>query len=169
MYSRNRSFSPEDTYRNNLPPVYSGSRFRYRRQEDGPGVLVNDARGGERKSGGGRDVSPSDAPHPDLLPDSPPHSEREQTPMLLLPSDLPEDSGQIREASDAPASDTGEEAKSHSRLSGWGKSLSELLHGVAGSIGQEDLLLLSLLLLLSAEHERSMDVIVILLLLMGMK
>ena len=36
MYSRNRISGGEEQYRCNLPPVYSGSRFRSSRQEDIP-------------------------------------------------------------------------------------------------------------------------------------
>lgn len=36
MYSRNRIGTAEEQYRSNLPPVYSGSRFRGRVQEEIP-------------------------------------------------------------------------------------------------------------------------------------
>lgn len=36
MYSRSRSGTAEEQYRSNLPPVYSGSRFRPRVQEEIP-------------------------------------------------------------------------------------------------------------------------------------
>lgn len=36
MYSRNRISGGEEQYRSNLPPVYSGSRFRSSRQEEIP-------------------------------------------------------------------------------------------------------------------------------------
>ena len=89
MYSRNRSFSPEENYRNNLPPIYSGSRFRYGRQEDGPGVPVNDARGADRQSGGGRRTHVSGEPQTNLPVVPSPRTEREEqmpeTPREAIP------------------------------------------------------------------------------------
>ena len=52
MYSRSRSGTAEEQYRSNLPPVYSGSRFRRGIQEEIPAedTRRNPPRGAEEKA-----------------------------------------------------------------------------------------------------------------------
>lgn len=77
MYSRNRISGGEEQYRSNLPPVYSGSRFRSSRQEDIPATDTrrNPPRAAPEKE---RKTDPLPTPAESRIPDLPAPIEAEK-------------------------------------------------------------------------------------------
>lgn len=164
MYSRNRTPTPEERYRNNLPPLYSGSHFQYARQRENGGIRATDDRA---------PVQPAPPTQSDLPVQLAPAEQLTQGGQLA-PAEHLALGGQLApmisetESHSESAADVPIATENPPALPPQPKKASLPLSSIAG-LGQEELLLIAILLLLCAEHDRAMDIIVILLLLLSVK